>query len=116
MPFDDLRNRTQEFGLRVIHLTEALPAGGPGRVIGNQLLRAGTSVGANYRAACRARSRRDFLSKLGITLEEADESAYWLELVIKAGLLPKARVEALLGENNELVSIFVASLKTARKS
>ncbi len=116
MSFDDLRNRTQEFALRVIHLTEALPAGGAGRVIGNQLLRSGTSVGANYRAACRARSRRDFLSKLGITLEEADESAYWLELVIKAGLLPKTRVEPLLHENNELVSIFVASLKTARKN
>jgi four helix bundle protein len=114
--FDDLKNRTQEFALRVIHLTEALPSGGPGRVIGKQLLRSGTSVGANYRSACRARSRRDFLSKMGITLEEADESAYWLELVVKADLLPKARVEPLLKENDELVSIFVASLKTARQA
>ena len=111
---DELKNRTLEFGLRVIRLCTALPKTGPGRVIGGQLLRSGTSVGANYRAACRGRSKADFISKLGVVLEEADETVYWLELVIKAKLLLETKVGALLKEADELVSIFVASSKTAK--
>jgi len=110
----ELKNRTQEFALRVIRLTEALPRTATGKVIGTQLLRSGTSVGANYRAACRGRSKADFISKLGIVLEEADETVYWLELVIRAKLLPESKVGALLKEANELLSIFAASSKTAR--
>ena len=111
---DELKRRTKAFALSVIHLCDALPQAGAGRVIANQLSRSGTSVGANYRAVCRARSKADFVSKMGIVLEEADETVYWLELVIEAKLLPEAKVGALLKEANELVSIFVASLKTAR--
>ena len=85
-----------------------------GRRLGDQLLRAGTSVAANYRAACRARSKADFISKLGIVEEEADESAFWMELLIESGILPKRRLEKLLAEANELTAIIVASRKTAR--
>ena len=111
---DVLKGRTQEFALRIIRLWRALPRTDDARVIGRQLLRSGTSVGANYRAACRARSKPDFVSKMGIVLEEADETAYWLELVIKADLLPEKKVNDLLREANELVSISVASLRTAK--
>jgi len=111
---DELKQRTQDFALRIISLCEALPSSHVGRVVGGQLLRSGTSVGANYRAACGGRSKADFVSKLGIVLEEADETVYWLELVIKARLLPEKRVTALLNEANELVSIFVVSSKTAK--
>jgi four helix bundle protein len=99
----------------VIRLTESLPKGRMGDVIGRQLLRSATSVGANYRAACRARTQVEFASKIGIVEEEADESAYWLELIVESGLLPAARVEDLLAEANELVAIFVASARTAKR-
>ncbi len=112
----ELKSRTQDFALRIIRLSEALPRTATGKVIGMQLLRSGTSVGANYRAACRGRSKPDFISKLGIVLEEADETVYWLELVIKANLLAESKVEPLLKEANELVSIFVASSKTAKSA
>ena len=114
----DLIQRTKLFSLRVIKLTDALPRTSVGRTIGNQLLRSGTSVGANYRAACRARSKADFVSKLGIVEEEADECMYWLELIIEASLIPETRVQPLLREANELLSITIASRKTSaiRKS
>src|SRR5258706_3421226 len=112
----ELKSRTQDFALRIIRLSEALPRTATGKVIGMQLLRSGTSVGANYRAPCRGRSKPDFISKLGIVLEEADETVYWLELVIKANLLAESKVEPLLKEANELVSIFVASSKTAKSA
>jgi four helix bundle protein len=99
----------------VIRLTESLPKGRMGDIIGRQLLRSATSVGANYRAACRARTQVEFASKIGIVEEEADESAYWLELIVESGLLPAARVEDLLAEANELVAIFVASARTAKR-
>jgi four helix bundle protein len=99
----------------VIRLTESLPKGRMGDIIGRQLLRSATSVGANYRAACRARTQVEFASKIGIVEEEADESAYWLELIVESGLLPAARVEDLLAEANELVAIFVASARTAER-
>lgn len=115
MDADELKRRTKAFSLRVIRLVEALPGTPTARVIGNQLLRAGTSVGANYRAACRARSQADFISKIGVVEEEADETAYWLELLIEAGILTADRVKDLLAEANELTAIFVASGRTAKE-
>lgn len=111
----DLRERTQAFALRTIRLTEALPKTPTARVIGHQLFRAGTSVGANYRAAARARSRADFIAKMGIVEEEADEASYWMELLEKAGIVTKERLEALIGEAHELAAICVASIRTARR-
>ena len=110
---NDLTVRTKEFALSVIHLCEALPKTATARVIGNQLLRSGTAVGANYRAACRARSRPDFVSKTGVVLEEADETVYWLELLIESGTVDRQRLQDLLGEAGELVAIFAASRLTA---
>lgn len=111
----ELKKRTKQFGLRVMRLVAALPETSIGRVIGNQLVRSATSVGANYRAACRGRSTAEFIAKLGIVVEEADESGYWLELVIEGELLPKSQVESLLQESNEITAIMVASRKSAMK-
>jgi len=111
---EDLKLRTKQFALRAMKLTEALPQTQSGRVIGNQLIRSDTSIGANYRSACRGRSKAEFISKLGIALEEADESAYWLELIIESKLLKKDLVESLLGEANELAAILFTSIKTAK--
>jgi len=105
----ELKQRTKEFALRIIKLIGALPRSIEGRALGAQLIRSGTSVGANYRAACRGRSRAEFISKLGIVEEEADESAYWMELIIDARLIPKERVEPLHREACELTAIMVAS-------
>jgi four helix bundle protein len=104
--------RTKALALRVIRLVEALPKSRTADVIGKQLLRSGTSVGANYRAACRARSTADMLSKLGIVEEEADESVYWMELLIEAGIVPEARLAPLMSEMNEILAMIVASRKT----
>lgn len=109
---DDLKYRSKLFALRVIKLSENLPRTPTGKVIANQILRAGTSVGANYRAVCRARSSAEFASKLGIVIEEADECCYWLELIEEAKLMPASRISELKSEANELVAIFVASQKT----
>jgi len=92
-----------------------LPNTAVGRIIGNQLIRAGTSVGANYRAACRARSKAEFAAKLGIVEEEADESAYWMELIAEGGLLGEDSVRALISEADEIVAIMVASRKSVTK-
>jgi four helix bundle protein len=98
-----------------MRLVEALPRKMTAEVIGKQLLRSATSVGSNYRSACRARSQADFIAKMGIVEEEADESAYWLEFVVDAGLLPSKRVAPLLQEADELVAITVASIRTTGK-
>lgn len=111
---DALRERTKTFAMRTIRLVRCLPRSPEASVIGRQLLRCGTSVGANYRAACRARSRKDFASKIGICEEEADESGNWLELVEDADMLPAARVEPLRQEADELRKIFTASRYTAQ--
>lgn len=110
-----LKDRTKSFGLRSIALADALPRNGTGRVLGNQLLRSATSVGANYRAACRARSRVEFVAKLGTVEEEADESAFWLEMIIESGLMKAQRTANLLREANELTAIIAASRKTAKR-
>jgi four helix bundle protein len=111
---EELRQRTKQFALRVIKLFRALPKTEEARILGKQVLRSGTAVAANYRSACRARSRADFISKIGITVEEADETAFWLELLIDASIVRKDRLGNLLGEANELVRIFAASRATAK--
>ncbi len=111
----DLKLRTKRFALRIIRLVESLPKRPAGHVIGNQLLRAGTSVGANYRAACRGRSRGEFCAKMGIVEEEADECVYWMELLVESGLVREELLTGLMQEANELVAITVSSIMTARR-
>src|SRR3989338_3611890 len=115
MKTDNLKQRTKEYALQVIRLVRALPSKPEGWVIGKQLLRSGTSVGANYRAACRARSRAEFVAKLGIVIEEADESAFWLDLIIESGLLKEDLVEPILKETDEILAIMINSSNTASK-
>ncbi len=116
MDAEELKRRTKRFGLDVIKLVESLPSKQTGRVIGNQLLRSALSVGANYRAACRGRSNADFISKVGITIEEADESQHWLEMLAEAGIVAPDKLKPFLQESNELVAILTASVKTAREN
>ena len=105
--------RTKKFALRIMKLAGALPKSVQGSAISNRLMRSGISVAANYRAACRARSKREFVAKLGTVEEEADESAFWLELIIDGRLLPEKLITPLLEESSELVAIAAASKKTA---
>jgi len=110
----DLRARTKQFALRILRLYRALPARDEARILGKQVLRSGTSIGANYRAACRARSKAELIAKLGIVLEEADETVFWLELLVEGGIVRRERLDALLTEAQELTAIFVTSLCTAK--
>lgn len=114
MNADAMKSRTKKFSLRAIRLVESLPNSKTSSVIGHQLLRSATSVGANYRAVCRARSRADFLSKMGICIEEADESLFWMELLVETNLVSEASVCDLMNETNELIAIFTASAITVR--
>jgi four helix bundle protein len=116
MNYEHLKRRTKKFGLEVIKLVESLPTDQVSRVLSNQLLRSGTSVGANYRAACRAKSSADFISKLGNVEEEADESGFWLEMLVDARKLEPATAAPLIREADELTAIAVSSINTARKS
>ncbi|HEU5262766.1 MAG TPA: four helix bundle protein [Gemmatimonadales bacterium] len=109
-----LKDRTKAFALGVVRLVEALPRSRSADVIGNQLLRAGTSVAANYRAASRARSRREFIAKLGIVEEEGDEALFWIDIVVECGLADGGRVASLREEANQIVAMVVASIRTAR--
>lgn len=108
------KERTKQLALRVIRLVERLPRNRSADVIGKQLLRSATSVGANYRAACRGKSTLDVIAKLGIVEEEADESIYWMELLVEGGFLPAETLKDLLAETNEIVAMTVASIKTLR--
>src|ERR1051326_1265419 len=101
----DLKQRTKQFALRILRLVDALPNTPKGRAIAMQLVRAGISVGANYRAACRARSRAEFIAKIGNVIEEADESTFWIELIIEDGISKKELVSSLWDEANQLVAI-----------
>ena len=112
----DLQRRTKQFALRVIKLVDALPKTTSGRVIGGQLIRAGTSVAANYRAACRGRSKAEFISKLGNCEEEVDESAFWMELTIDADLMAARKVSPLHDEAVQLTAIMAASRITASRN
>ena len=110
----DLQKRTKQFALRVFKLVKAMPNTTEARVIGRQIIRSASSVGANYRAACRGRSRAEFIAKLGIVEEEADETVFWLEMIIEAGIFKKEKITPLLKEANEMVSIIVVSLKSVK--
>jgi four helix bundle protein len=113
---NDMKKRTKAYALAIIRLVQTLPNTATARIIGNQLLRCGTSVGANYRASCRAKSQADFIAKMGIVEEEADESVYWMEVLVEAGILPITAVAELCDEGNQIVSIVVSSINTARGS
>jgi four helix bundle protein len=113
---EEMKQRTKLFALGIIQLVESLPKERIAEVFSRQLLRSGTSVGSNYRSACRAKSIADFISKMGIVEEEADESLYWMELLIEAGIEVSMQMKALMKEAGELLAITVASIKTARKS
>jgi four helix bundle protein len=108
----DLKQRTKSFALRVLKLIDSLPDSRSGRVLVGQLGRSGTSVGANYRAACRSRSTAEMISKLSVVEEESDESAFWMELIVDHGLMPADKAASLLQEAGELTAIMVASRKT----
>ncbi|OHB71160.1 MAG: four helix bundle protein [Planctomycetes bacterium RBG_16_43_13] len=112
----DLKEKTKKFAIEVIRAINMLPKGQTTAILGKQLLRAGTSVGANYRSACRARSKADFISKMGIVEEEADETLYWLDLLLEAGIVNRNQVKYLIDEANEIVAIAVTSIKTARNN
>lgn len=112
----ELKNRTKDFALRIIRMVEVLPNRRLSEIIGRQILRAGMSVGANYRAACRARSKPDFLSKMGIVEEELDECLYWMELLVDTKIIEVSRLKNLEKEANELLSIVVSSIKTTRSN
>lgn len=112
----DLRDRTKAFALRVIGLFRSLPYRADNQVLGKQLLRCGTSVAANYRAACRARSKAEFVARIGVVAEEADESVLWLELLTESGIISPERTKDLLAEAKELAAIFTASQQTAKKA
>jgi len=109
----DLKARMKPFALRVMKLVDALPRTIQGRAIASQIIRSATSVAANYRAACRARSRAEFIAKIGVVEEEADETSFWLELIVDSALLTEARIRPLLTETGELIAIMAASRKSA---
>ena len=111
-----LKQRTKKFALELIALARTFPPGEPGRTIGSQLIRAATSVGADYRAACRARSRAEFIAKVGLVEEESDESGFWLEISQETGLTSVEAVAPLMKEAGELTAIFARSVMTARQS
>ena len=114
MNAEELKERTKHFALRILKLVSALPNNVQGRAVGGQLVRCGTSVASNYRAACRGRSKAEFIAKLGVVEEEADESAFWLELIIEASMLNAKLVQPLLDEANELTRIMASSRLTAK--
>jgi four helix bundle protein len=112
----ELLARTKTFGLRILNLVDHLPRTMSGRAIGSQLVRSGTSIGANYRAACRSRSHAEFAAKLGIVAEEADETVYWLEMLRDAKLIPEGKLSELLKEANELTAIFTAGRRSSSRN
>ena len=113
---DEMKSRTKPYALRVIRLVESLPKNRTAEVLGRQLLRSGTSVGANYRSACRAKSRADFISKMGTVEEEADESMYWMELLQETGLVSQEKLSNLQTETNQILAITISSIKTTKRN
>ena len=111
----EVRERTKQFAIRIVRLFRSLPKSDDARTIGRQLLRSGTSVAANYRAVCRARSKAEFIAKIGVVVEETDETVFWLELLIDTGIIAQVKLNNLLKEANELLSIFAASQRTAKR-
>ncbi len=115
-PTIEQKQRTKTFALRIIRLFRVLPKTEEARIIGRQILRSGTSVAANYRAACRARSRMEFIAKMGVVVEEADETVFWMDLLVESGTVHPDRMHDILKEANELLAIFAASQRTARSA
>ncbi len=111
-----LLKRSKQFALRIVKLYQALPKTGECQVIGKQLLRCGTSVAANYRAACRSRSKAEFFSKISIVIEETDETLFWMELLVESKIVPEKKLQPLLKEATELLSIFSSARKTLSKN
>jgi len=111
-----LKQRTKVFAIRIVKLFRSLPHSPDAQTLGKQVLRSGTSVAANYRAVCRARSKAEFIAKMGVVLQEADETVFWLELLTETGVLSGERTEDLLKEANELSAVFGASLRTSKGS
>ena len=116
MDKNTLQQRTKQFAIRVFKLAKAMPRTAESCVISRQMIRSASSVAANYRAACRGRSRAEFIAKLGIVEEESDETVFWLEMIIEAGIFKKEKIAPLLKEANEIVSIIVVSLKSSKKN
>ena len=116
MTKEQMKARTQRYALRVIKAVQTLPDNRVANVVGSQLIRSGTSVGANYRAACRAKSTADFVNKLKIVEEECDESLYWMELIVESGLLTQRQLGELMKESGEILSIIVAAIKSSRQN
>jgi four helix bundle protein len=116
MTKEELKLRTKQFAIKIVKLVEDLPNTKAGNTIGNQIIRSGSSVAANYRSACRVRSNADFISKITLVEEECDETLFWLELIVESGLLEKGRLQYLLKEADELTAIFTASGKTAKQN
>lgn len=114
MDKEQTKRRTRDFALAVLRLVDTLPNGRSADILGRQLLRSGTYVGANYRSACRAKSTADFISKMGTVEEESDESLYWMELLCDFGIAKPDQTQALMKEADELLAITVASIRTAR--
>lgn len=114
MKSEEMKARTRAFALRIIRLAESLPDTPTARVIRNQMLRCGSAVGANYRSACRAKSKPDFISKMGNVEEETDETIYWMELLIDAEIVKPARIADLMDEGNQILSIVISSIKTTK--
>jgi len=113
---EELRDRTKAFAVRIVRLYRSLSYRADAQVLGKQLLRCGTAVAANYRAACRSRSRAEWLAKIGVVVEEADESVFWLEMLSDCDIVPMSKLELLIMEAHELSAIFTASRRTARSS
>lgn len=113
---DQLKNRTKQFALQIVKIFRSLPKTTEAQIIGKQLLRSGTSVAANYRATCRARSRAEFISKIGVVVEEADETVFWIELLVESGVIEKISLNELLSEANQLLAIFASSQITAKSN
>lgn len=111
---EQLKQRTKQFAVRVIQMYRALPKAKEAEVIGHQVLRSATGAAANYRAACRARSHAEFAAKMGIVVEEIDETVFWLELLVETDIVPEKRMQDLLAETHELLAVFAASQRTAR--
>ena len=112
----DLRERTKKFALRIIKLYQSLPKTGEAQILGKQVLRSGTSVGAQYREACRAKSPADFVNMMGGSLKELDETAFWLELLVEGGIIPVVKLGDLQKETDELIAIFVSSINTSKRN
>jgi len=112
---EELKKRCKQFAIRIVKLFRSLPRTEEARIMGKQVLRSGTSVAANYRAVCRARSKAEFTAKIGVVVEEADETTFWLELLVDTGIVREARMRSLMNEANELLAIFAASQRTARR-